>query len=111
MTEENTEETDKDEEKSEEDADAMQEERWSEFKILWDVENPGIGDVAHFVATLHGYDELDYTLQWQFSRDGETWEDVPDETEMTMDVIVTEENAAFYWRLMVYVYIPVSTAE
>ena len=102
---------DKEEEKDEEESGALPEDRWSEFEILWDVENPGIGDVAHFVATLHGYDELEYSLQWQFSRDGETWEDVPDETEPTMDVVVTEEKATFRWRLMVYVYITVNTEE
>ena len=71
--------------------------------ITWDVPNPVVGDTAHFKATLDGYDGLDYSIQWQYSPDCETWYDLINETNETMDVVVTEENNKVYWRILVYV--------
>ena len=76
------------------------------FDVTWDDENPGIDSIAHFQAVLQGYDGLDYALQWQMSPDAETWIDVEGETGQTMDLQMTEDNCTLYWRVMVYVYIP-----
>ena len=48
-------------------------------------------------------DNLAYTMQWQYSEDRNQWVDIPNATEETMDVVVTEENNLVYWRIIVYV--------
>ena len=78
-------------------------ERHIRVDVTWDVPEPIIGDTAHFVAVMEGYDELQYTVQWQYSPDEETWYDIPNETSTTMDVVVTPENNIVYWRILVYV--------
>ena len=65
--------------------------------------DPVIGDTAHFKAIMEGYEELQYTVQWQYSPDESTWYDIPNETNTTMDVVVTPENNIVYWRILVYV--------
>jgi len=82
----------------------LPEDRSSSFEVLWDVENPNYGDVAHFVATVEGYEGLNYLIQWQVSQDDVNWEDIEGENGLTMDVVVTRENAEYYWRLVIYVY-------
>ncbi len=81
----------------------MAPERHIRVDVTWDVPDPIIGDTAHFVAVMEGYDELQYTVQWQYSPDEETWYDIPNETNTTMDVVVTPENNIVYWRILVYV--------
>ena len=71
--------------------------------VTWDVPDPDIGDTAHFKAQLDGYEGLQYTMQWQCGPDKQTWNDIPGETNDTMDVVVTEENNLLYWRILVYV--------
>lgn len=78
-------------------------ERHITVDVTWDVPDPVIGDTAHFEAILDGYDELQYTMQWQYSPDEITWYDIPNETNTTMDVVVTPENNIVYWRILVYV--------
>ena len=78
-------------------------ERHIAVDVIWDVPYPVIGDTAHFVAVLEGYDELQYTIQWQYSPDEEIWFDIPYATEPTMDVVVTEENNEVFWRILVFV--------
>ena len=81
----------------------MEPERHITVDVSWDVPDPIIGDTAHLKATLDGYDELQYTMQWQYSPDKEIWYDIPGETGTAMDVVVTEENNVVYWRILVYV--------
>ena len=78
------------------------EDRFVKTNLKWDVVFPIIGDTAHLSAELIGYDELEYTLQWQTSPDKEQWTDVPEATDLTLDVLMTEENNHYYWRLVVY---------
>ena len=78
-------------------------ERHITVDVTWDVPEPVIGDTAHFIANLEGYDELNYTVQWQYSPDDNIWYDIPNETKTTMDVVVTEENNTVYWRILVFV--------
>lgn len=78
-------------------------ERDIDIDITWDVPDPIIGDTAHFKAVLKGYDELQYTMQWQYSPDRKTWYDIPNETKPQMDIVVTEENNTVYWRILVFV--------
>ena len=77
-------------------------ERHITVDVTWDVPDPVIGDTAHFKAIMEGYEGLQYTVQWQYSPDEITWHDIPNETETTMDVVVTPENNIVYWRILVY---------
>ena len=77
-------------------------ERHITVDVTWDVPDPVIGDTAHFQAIMEGYEGLQYTVQWQYSPDENTWYDIPNETETTMDVVVTPENNIVYWRILVY---------
>lgn len=80
-------------------------ERHITVDVTWDVPDPIIGDTAHFIAKLEGYDDLKYSMQWQYSPDDGIWFDLPGETRQTMDVVITEENNYVYWRILVYVYV------
>ena len=77
-------------------------ERKITIELTWDVPEPVIGDTAHFKAVLEGYEGLEYTVQWQYSTDRETWYDIPDETSETMDIVITKTRNEYYWRFMVY---------
>ncbi len=79
----------------------LPEDRNAVITISWDDEYPDYGSVAHFKATLTGYEGFDYTLQWQWSADGSTWNDVQDATSETMDITYTMENGAYEWRIVV----------
>ena len=50
-------------------------------------------------ATLIGFDNIDYALQWQFSTDDATWTDVSGATGDTLVVQLDESNAGCYWRV------------
>ena len=76
------------------------------ISVTWDDEYPTYGSVAHFHATLIGYNDLDYSLQWQWSADNIVWNDVVGATYDTYDVVYTRENGGIHWRVMLYVYIP-----
>ena len=76
------------------------------FTITADGDVLHLGDVAHFNAELVGYEGLDYTLQWQMSADNETWEDIPEQTGLQMDVVRTEENSHLFWRVIVKIQQP-----
>ena len=80
-----------------------EQERHITVDVTWDVPDPVIGDTAHFKAILEGYDNLQYTMQWQYSPDRETWSDILGETDPTMDVVVDELNNTVWWRILVYV--------
>ena len=81
----------------------IQAEREIVVGVTWDVPDPTVGDTAHFKTVLNGYDDLEYTIQWQYSSDRETWCDIPEETTEDMDVKITEENSTDYWRVLVYI--------
>ena len=78
-------------------------ERHITVNTTWDVDNPRIGDTAHLEAKLTGYDGLQYTMQWQYSIDKMTWYDMPGETNIRMDVVATNENNFYWWRIVVFV--------
>lgn len=102
-TEENTEDAPEQETAGDpaEDEELPEEERDITINVTFDTPNPVIGDTAHFSAVLTGYEQLTYTLQWQYSPDQTEWTDLPGETGETMDVVVTEENNTVFWRIVV----------
>ena len=72
--------------------------------LAWeDEEDPGFGSVALLTATLEGYDELDYTLQWVYSEDQENWTMLEGANEAELRVTASEENYLYYWRVEVHV--------
>lgn len=62
------------------------------------------GDVMTLRATLIGFDNIDYALQWQFSTDDATWTDVSGATGDTLVVQLDESNAGYYWRVSAEVF-------
>lgn len=80
--------------------------RSANITISWDDPHPAYGCTAHFKAELTGYDDLDYSLQWQWSEDNEVWNDVTDAVSDSMDVVYSEENGDYQWRILVYIIRP-----
>lgn len=58
------------------------------------------GDMV-LTAVLTGFEDLNYTLQWQFSTDNENWADVDGATGSTLRVQMNEENRDYFWRVSV----------
>ena len=94
-------------EETEEEAEqfVLPEDRSVSFDIYWDGEAV-LGEIAHFRATLVGYDGLDYTIQWQQSTDDMNWVDIEGANEETMDVLATEETNSLYYRITVIIHTP-----
>lgn len=61
-------------------------------------------DVMTLRATLIGFDNIDYAIQWQFSTDDATWTDVSGATGDTLVVQLDESNAGCYWRVSAEVF-------
>ena len=61
-------------------------------------------DVMILRATLIGFDNIDYALQWQFSTDDAMWTDVSGATGDTLVVQLDESNAGCYWRVSAEVF-------
>ena len=62
------------------------------------------GDVMTLRATLIGFDNIDYALQWQFSTDDATWTDVSGASGDTLVVQLDESNAGCYWRVSAEIF-------
>lgn len=62
------------------------------------------GDVMTLRATLIGFDNIDYALQWQFSTDDATWTDVSGAAGDTLVVQLNESNAGCYWRVSAEIF-------
>lgn len=75
--------------------------------ITWDDTNPHYGSMAHLNAELIGYEDLEYSVQWQWSRDGINWNDIDGATNVRLDMVYTQENGAYQWRILVDVVSPV----
>ena len=58
------------------------------------------GDMV-LTAILTGFEDLNYTLQWQFSTDNANWANVDGATGSTLRVQMNEENRDYFWRVSV----------
>ena len=54
-----------------------------------------------FRSVLYGYENLEYTIQWQQSRNYTDWTDVPDSNGPRHSEVITRENYKDYWRVQV----------
>lgn len=60
-----------------------------------------LGDDMVLTAILTGFEDLNYTLQWQFSTDNANWANVDGATGSTLRVQMNEENCDYFWRVSV----------
>ena len=60
-----------------------------------------LGDDMVLTAILTGFEDLNYTLQWQFSTDNANWANVDGATGSTLRVQMNEENRDYFWRVSV----------
>ena len=58
------------------------------------------GDMV-LTAILTGFEDLNYTLQWQFSADNANWANVDGATGSTLRMQMNEENRDYFWRVSV----------
>ena len=58
------------------------------------------GDMV-LTAVLTGFEDLNYTLQWQFSTDNANWANVDGAIGSTLRVQMNEENRDYFWRVSV----------
>lgn len=59
------------------------------------------GDFVTICSKLEGYGGLTYTLQWQYTIDGNTWKNVKGANESTYTYRLTMANGSYNWRLLV----------
>ena len=85
------------------DAPVLNPDRSISIQMAWEGEALHYGDEITLTAVLNGYDNAVYTLQWQTSKDNETWADVEGATEASYTTVVTKENALDAWRVVVTV--------
>lgn len=60
-----------------------------------------LGDDMVLTAVLTGFEDLNYTLQWQFSTDNANWANVDGATGSTLRMQMNEENRDYFWRVSV----------
>ena len=96
----------KDDEKDEDEYLLMPEGAEIDFEIFWDGEAL-IGETAHFHAIVIGLEEYEYTLQWQSSIAGKSWENIDGANEETMDIVATEEANEFFYRVIAVIHLPI----
>jgi len=59
------------------------------------------GTPITLTANLTGFENKDYTLQWQYSPDNRaTWIDIPGENGMTMTYEISDQNDHYIWRVV-----------
>ncbi len=83
--------------------DALDPSRYIDIYAVWQDDVLSFGTQAQLIAVLHGYDAVQYTLQWQISADNANWTDIPDATGARCDVTVTEDNYLCWWRVQVLI--------
>lgn len=60
------------------------------------------GEIINLTSELVGFDDLNYTLQWQCDKgDGAGWADIPNATNRSFTFIASKETIKYSWRLLV----------
>lgn len=66
----------------------------------WPKDKPAFaGTMITLTAHPEGFENVEYTLQWQRSKDQINWIDVPGENGNTFTYELTEDNAKYFWRV------------
>ena len=98
---EEPEESEEDEEPAEEDEEEPELRVWITTS-LDGVESVESGTVITLTAHLEGFEDIEYTVQWQKSLNGIDWEDEIGATELVYRFALTEANDDYIWRIMIY---------
>ena len=59
-----------------------------------------VGAQITMTAELTGFEGKTYSLQWQYSMDGENWMDVPDANAISYTYILDETTTQYVWRIV-----------
>ena len=81
--------------------DALDPDRTIDIYYSWNNEAPALGGEVTFIAVLNGYDNLEYAIQWQQSKDTVNWNDVAGATGARYTETITRDNYRDYWRVQV----------
>ncbi len=81
--------------------DALNPDRTIDIYYSWNNQTPALGGDVTFIAVLNGYDNLEYAIQWQQSKDTVNWNDVAGATGARYTEIITRDNYRDYWRVQV----------
>ena len=67
----------------------------------WPADKPAYaGTMITMTAELIGFENVDYTLQWQYSVDGKEWFNEPDATGTTFTFELNETTVQYTWRVV-----------
>ena len=83
--------------------DALNPDRTIDIYYSWNNQQPALGGEVTFVAVLYGYDNLEYTIQWQKSKNNEEWTNIPNASSLRYSDVMTMENYLDYWRVQVFI--------
>ena len=59
------------------------------------------GDTITLYAVLEGYDNVEYVIQWQTSKDDSNWRDISGANGAQYSITITEDNCTDYFRVAV----------
>ena len=81
-------------------------ERSVEIYYSWNNAEPSLDEVVTFIAVLHGYEDVDYTIRWQRSSNNKDWTDVANSDGSRHYEVITRENCKDFWRVQVEITNP-----
>lgn len=80
--------------------DELNESRKINIYISSESEEVHFGDEVTLYAVLKGYEDCEFTVQWQISPDDQNYTDIEGQNSLTYTFTVTEENYTMYWRIV-----------
>ena len=83
--------------------DALNPDRTIDIYYSWNNQKPAIGGDVTFIAVLHGYENLEYSIQWQQSKDSISWNDISGANNSRYLETITRDNYKDYWRVQVII--------
>lgn len=83
--------------------DALNPDRTIDIYYSWNNQEPALGGEVTFVAVLYGYDNVEYTLQWQQSKNNVDWTSITGADQMRYSEIMTRDNYLDFWRIQVLI--------
>lgn len=81
--------------------DELNPDRYIDIYAVWQDETPEFNEEMTLISVIYGYDNIQYTIQWQHSVDDVNWSDIEGATDGRYTFTVTEENYTDYWRVSV----------